>query len=95
MSQEEGLPVPTRADQRRSVFVRDTLGDGRAFRFFTLVDDCTRACPGIEVDVWHPGERVVRVLERDAAVRGYPCAIVRGYGPEFVSAALNECAHHH
>src|SRR5690606_19498344 len=56
------VAVPTRPNERWSMdFVRDTLGDGRAFRCFTLVDDCTRECPAIEVDVSLPGERVVRV----------------------------------
>lgn len=90
------VAVPTRPNERWSMdFVRDTLGDGRAFRCFTLVDDCTRECPAIEVDVSLPGERVVRVLDRVAAVRGYPRAIVCDNGPEFVSAALDEWAHRH
>lgn len=89
-------PVPTHPNERWSMdFVRDTLGDGRAFRCFTLVDDCTRECPAIEVDCSLPGERVVRVLDRVAAMRGYPRAIVCDNGPEFVSAALDEWAHRH
>jgi hypothetical protein len=40
-------------------FVRDTLADGRVFRAFTLVDDCTRECPVIEVDTSLSGGRVV------------------------------------
>ncbi len=89
-------PVPTRANERWSMdFVRDTLGDGRVFRCFTLVDDCTRECPAIEVDFGLPGERVARVLDRVAAVRGYPRAIVCDNGPEFVSAAVDEWAHRH
>jgi putative transposase len=90
------VAVPLRPNERWSMdFVRDTLGDGRVFRCFTLVDDCTRECPAIEVDVSLPGERVVRVLDRVAAVRGYPRAIVCDNGPEFVSAALDEWAHRH
>lgn len=90
------VAVPTRPNERWSMdFVRDTLGDGRVIRCFTLVDDCTRECPAIEVDVSLPGERVVRVLDRVAAVRGYPRAIVCDNGPEFVSAALDEWAHRH
>ncbi len=86
-------PVPTRPSERWSMdFVRDTFGDGRAFRCFSLVDDCTRECLGIEVDVSLPG---ARVLDRVAAVRGYPRAIVCDNGPEFVSAALDEWAHRH
>lgn len=89
-------PVPMRPNERWSMdFVRDTLGDGRVFRCFTLVDDCTRECPAIEVDFSLPGERVARVLDRVAAVRGYPRAIVCDNGPEFVSAAVDEWAHRH
>jgi putative transposase len=85
------VAVPTRPNERWSMdFVCDTLGDGRGLRCFTLVDDCTRECTAIEVDVSLPGERVVRVLDRVAAVRGYPHAIVCDNGPEFVSAALDE-----
>ena len=89
-------PVPTRPNERWSMdFVRDTLGDGRVFRCFTLVDDCTRECPAIEVDFSLSGERVVRVLDRVAATRGYPNAIVCDNGPEFVGAALDTWAHDH
>lgn len=89
-------PVPARPNERWSMdFVRDTLGDGRVFRCFTLVDDCTRECPAIEVDFSLSGERVVRVLDRVAAVRGYPRAIVCDNGPEFVSEALDTWAHEH
>lgn len=88
------LPVPTRANERWSMdFVRDTLGDGRVFRAFTLVDDCTRECPAIEVDFALPGERVARVLDRLALVRGLPRAIVCDNGPEFAGQALDEWAH--
>ena len=56
------LATPTNANERWSMdFVRDALGDalgdGRAFRALTLVHDCTRECPAIEVDFSLPGER--------------------------------------
>jgi putative transposase len=90
------LPTPTRPNQRWSMdFVRDTLGDGRVFRALTLVDDCTRECPAIEVDFSLPGERVVRVLNRLADTRGLPQAIVCDNGPEFAGQALDEWAHAH
>ena len=88
------LPVPTRANERWSMdFVRDTLGDGRVFRAFTLVDDCTRECPVIEVDFSLSGARVARVLDRLAGMRGLPRAIVGDKGPEFAGHALDEWAH--
>jgi putative transposase len=65
------MPIPTRANERWSMdFVRDTLGDGRAFRALTIVDDCTRESPAMEVDSSLPGARVVAVLERLAGTRG-------------------------
>lgn len=75
--------------------VSDALGDGRKFRSLTLVDDCTRESPAIEVDVSLPGERVVRVLDRVATQRGYPKAIVCDNGPEFRGEALDQWAHQH
>jgi len=88
------MPVPTRANERWSMdFVRDTLGDGRAFRALTIVDDCTREVPAIEVDFSLPGSRVVSVLDRLARTRGIPKAIVCDNGPEFASEALDEWAY--
>lgn len=90
------MPVPTRPNERWSMdFVRDTLGDGRAFRALTIVDDCTRESPVIEVDFSLPGERVVAVLERLARTRGRPRAIVCDNGPEFAGEALDEWAYAH
>lgn len=73
----------------------DALGDGRKFRTLTLVDDLTRECPAIEVDFSLPGERVVRVLDRVAAERGYPKVIVCDNGPEFRGETLDQWAHRH
>ena len=87
-------PTVTSPNERWSMdFVRDTLADGRVFRAFTLVDDCTRECPVIEVDTSLSGERVVRVMDRVAITRGLPPSIVCDNGPEFVSRALDEWAH--
>jgi putative transposase len=88
------LPMPTEPNQRWSMdFVRDTLGDGRVFRALTLVDDCTRECPVIEVDFSLPGVRVAQVLDRLAATRGLPKAIVCDNGSEFSGQVLDEWAH--
>lgn len=90
------MPTPTRANERWSMdFVRDTLGDGRVFRSFTLVDDCTRECPAIEVDFSLTGARVARVLDQVAGRRGYPRAIVCDNGPEFAGADLDDWAAAH
>lgn len=90
------MPMPTRPNERWSMdFVRDTLGDGRAFRALTIVDDCTRESPAIEVDFSLPGARVVSVLDRLAQARGLPQAIVCDNGPEFTGEALDEWAFQH
>ena len=54
----------------------------------TIVDDCTRECPVIEVDTSLGGLRVCRVLERMASERGLLEAIVVDNGPEFRGRAL-------
>jgi transposase InsO family protein len=54
----------------------------------TMVDDCTRECPAIEVDTSLGGLRVRGVLDRVAAERGLPEAIVLDNGPEFRGRAL-------
>jgi putative transposase len=88
------MPMPQRANERWSMdFVHDTLGNGRKFRTFTLVDDCTRECPVIAVDFSLSGARVARVLDQLAVTRGLPSVIVCDNGPEFASRALDEWAH--
>jgi len=64
-------PVATRANQRWSIdFVSDCVSTGRVIRMLTVVDDCTRECPAIEVDTSLGGWRVRRVLDRIASERG-------------------------
>jgi putative transposase len=87
------LPAPSGPNERWSMdFMRDTLADGRGFRLFTLVDDCTRECPVIEVDVSLGADRVVQVLERLALTRGLPRTLMLDNGPEFQSRALDAWA---
>jgi putative transposase len=86
--------APLGANERWSMdFVSDALADGRKFRSLTLVDDFTRECPVIEVDVSLSGERVAQVLDRVAAGRGLPRGIVCDNGPEFAGQALDQWAH--
>jgi putative transposase len=88
------LVAPSRPNERWSIdFMRDTLGDAKAFRTFNVVDDLTRECPAIEVAKSIPGARVVRVLERIATERGYPERMVMDNGPELAGHALDEWAH--
>lgn len=89
-------PVPTEPDERWSMdFVRDTTAEGRPFRIWTVVDDCTRECPLLLVDRSLPAHRVVGALDALRLVRGTPATIVCDNGPEFVSLALDQWASAH
>jgi len=88
------LVAPRRPNERWSIdFMRDTLGDAKAFRTFNVVDDLTRECLAIEVAKSIPGARVVRVLGCIAADRGYPERMVMDNGPELAGRALDEWAY--
>jgi hypothetical protein len=66
--------VPHRA--RRTLvddFVYDTLGDRRAIRIFTVVDDSTRACPLLVVDPALPAARITQ-----SSIRAPECHSTRG-----------------
>ena len=85
--------APQCVNQRWSMdFVSDGLASGRSFRSLTLVDEFTRECLAIEVDTSLGGARVRRVLERVAAERGRPEAILSDNGPEFQSRAVEAWA---
>jgi putative transposase len=71
-------------------FVSDTLATGRTFRALTIVDECTRESPAIEVDTSLPGKRVIRVLDNLALKSGLPQEIRVDNGPEFVCRAVRE-----
>ena len=63
-------PKAARPNQRWSIdFVSDCVSTGKVIRMLTMVDDCTRECPSIEVDTCLSGLRVRRVLDRVAAER--------------------------
>ena len=82
-------PAAKRPNERWSMdFVSDCVSTGRVIRMLTIVDDCTRECPAIEVDTSLGGLRVRRVLDRIASERGLPEAIVVDNGPEFRGRAL-------
>lgn len=88
------LPKPTSPNESWSMdFVSDWLTDGRRLRCLTIVDDCSRECPAIEVDTSITGARVVAVLERLADVRGLPASITVDHGPEFEGKALDAWAY--
>jgi putative transposase len=82
-------PAASRPNERWSMdFVSDCVSTGRVIRLLTIVDDCTRECPAIEVDTSLGGLRVRRVLDRIASERGLPEAVVLDNGPEFRGRAL-------
>lgn len=67
------LATPEALNQSWSVdFMHDALVCGRRFRTFNVVDDFNREALSIEIDLNLPAQRVVRVLDRIAANRGYP-----------------------
>src|SRR6266581_8325970 len=73
-------------DARSKPGDRITTSNVRTVRWptmLTIVDDCTRECPAIEVDTSLGGLRVRRVLDRIASERGLPEAIVLDNGPVF------------
>ncbi len=65
------------------------------FRTFNVVDDFNREALSIEIDLNLPALRMVRVLDRIAANRGYPVMLRMDNGPEFISLALAEWAEKH
>ena len=76
-------------------FMSDSLMNGQRFRTFNVLDDFSREILAIEVDINLPSARVIRVLERIAAWRGYPAKLRMDNGPEFVSVQLAGWAEHH
>ncbi len=87
------LCVPATANQCWSMdFMSDSLFCSRRFRTFNVVDDFNREALVIEIDLNLPAPRVIRVLERLVAWRGYPDKLRMDNGPEFISTALAEWA---
>lgn len=89
------LPRPTQPNERWGMdFIMDAFVEGRRFRCLTMVDEFTRECPVIAVDVSLPSARVVAVLDQLAARRGrLPQSLVVDHGPEFISKALDAWAY--
>jgi len=82
------LTVPSAANERWSLdFVHDQMVDGRRFRIFAVVDDCTRECLALVADTSISGRRVARELDRIVVGRGKPATIVSDNGTELTSNA--------
>lgn len=76
-------------------FMSDALVSGRKFRTLNVIDDFNRESLAIEIDFSLPAERVVRVLDQIALLRGYPLFIRVDNGPELISQRLLEWAQEH
>lgn len=87
------LVSPSTVNTRWSMdFVNDVLYNGRKFRTFNLLDDCSR-----EAIVQYPafsisGVCLVRLLEGIAEKRALPDQFVCDNGPEFTSKAFRKWA---
>ncbi|MFN5931396.1 MAG: DDE-type integrase/transposase/recombinase, partial [Sphingobacteriales bacterium] len=66
-------------------FMSDSMVNGRRFRTFNLIDDCTREVLAIEIDTSLSSKRIIRILERVILERGKPSIIRTANGPEFTS----------
>lgn len=92
----EPLSVPVTVNRCWSMdFMNDSLFCGRRFRTFNVVDDFNREVLAIEIDLNLPAPRIIRVLERIIAWRGYPTKLRMDNGPEFISIALADWAEQH
>lgn len=91
-----GLPQLTRSDQQWALdFVHDQIGDGRALRALTVVDQFTRECLAIEVDTGISSRQVARTLERILEHRPTPRSLRSDNGTEFRSRYFKAwCASH-
>lgn len=86
--------VATRANECWSMdFVSDKFADGRSFRIFTVIDQFTRECVGLEADRSMTGKKVAEALERARQERSrLPGSITVDNGSEFSGRALEAWA---
>jgi len=76
-------------------FMSDSLACGKKFRTLNVLDDFNRESLAIEIDYSLPAERVTRVLDQVALLRGYPSFIRVDNGPELISWRLQDWAEQH
>lgn len=87
------LVLPSRPNQRWSMdFMSDQLSSGRRIRLFNVIDDFTRQCLAIVVDVSINGQRVARELTRLIDLYGRPEFIVCDNGTEYTSLVMFDWA---
>lgn len=85
--------VPENCNQRWSMdFVSDVLSDGRKFRVFNIIDDCSREAIAQHVDFSISGLRLVRIFEELKSKRVLPKQVVCDNGTEFTSHAFRNWA---
>ncbi len=90
------LAVPDQGNICWSIdFMSDALSSGLRFRAFNVVDDFNCESLDIEVDTNLPAPKVIRVLDRIAAWRGYLQKLRMDNGPELVGVAMAEWAEDH
>ena len=83
------LPKPDSVNQVWSLdFMSDALSDGRRFRVFGVMDQCSRECLTLAADTSIGGARVVRELEMLVCRHGKPLCIVSDNGTELTSRAV-------
>jgi putative transposase len=81
------MALPQGPNQRWSLdFVSDALASGWRFRVLAVVDDFTRECLGLVVDI--SGLRVGCELDRIVGMRGRPAMVVSDNGTELTSHAI-------
>jgi putative transposase len=87
------LILPSRPAQHWSMdFMSDQLSSGRRIRLFNVIDDFTRQCLAILVDVSINGQRVARELTRLIDLNGRPEFIVCDNGTEYTSLIMFDWA---
>lgn len=88
------LHLPVHSNERWSMdFVSDTLYDGRTFRVFNMIDDCSRESIVQYVDFSISGLRLTRIFDDLKKTRKLPKQIVCDNGTEFTSKAFRQWAH--
>lgn len=94
VSERQPLIRPTAANEVWSMdFVFDRVAGGRALKCLAIVDDATHEAPAVIPEHAIGGDRLVRLLERLCATRGYPKIIRTDNGKEFTGRAMLTWAH--
>ena len=69
-------------------FIFDRTTNGRALKWFSIVDEYTRECLALEVGRRMPSREVIEVLVDLWSMRGVPKHIRSDNGPEFIARAI-------